>query len=316
MYTVRRISRASLIPGWLGLPALLLGIAVLVGCDTATSAQSDPEPPRAGAFLQALDNELQFSDAQWSVMQRHQSALTAREDDPAPRAPGALWFLAADLNDLLSASQKERFNESTRTLQRELRREMRGERQGPRDRRARLRDRMQELLTEAQQEEVRTLRMAQRDAMQAAREQLRAGTLTPEAFRTRVEELRAAFRSDVETLLTDAQRTALQERREAASERRAARQAARADVLALTEAQQDALTEARQTMREQMRSIRRNHQGAVSDRSAMREAMREARAALRAALQETLTEQQMAILQIHRGLTVRVRTHAAERRDA
>lgn len=305
-------------------PLLALGMAVLllVGCDTVASEQADPEPPASNTLVEMLNAELELTAAQQHSLREHDESVSLSafgrftNETPSDAAPGVLWTVAADLHETLTDAQKERLFERNRALRRELRSEMRDGPRGaawsrlPRG----VRQVLRKSLTDAQQEELRALHRELRSAIRDARNQLQEGTLSPEQFRTNVQELRTGFREDARAVLTDAQRERIQAIREAAAERRAERTAARTTVLNLTDAQQEAIGTARQDTRERIRTIRIEQISGARDRDEARQAIRDVRSAMHETLRETLTDVQYETIRLHRSLVLRVRARLVNER--
>jgi hypothetical protein len=299
-----------------------MAILLLVGCDTVASEQADPEPPASNPLVEMLNAELDLTAEQQRSLHDRTEAVSlpafgsSTRDTAASPAPGLLWTVAADLHETLTDAQKERLFERSRVLRRELRSEMRDSPRGaawnrlPRG----VRQVLRESLTDAQQDELRVLRREFRTAIRDARTQLQDGALTPEQFRTNVQELRTDFREDARAVLTAAQRERLQALREAAAERRAERKAARAEVLGLTDAQQETISTARQETRERIRTIRIEQISGARDRDDARQAIRDTRAAMHATLRETLTDVQYETIRLHRSLVLRVRARLVDER--
>ncbi|PEN05097.1 hypothetical protein CRI93_13850 [Longimonas halophila] len=299
-----------------------MAVLLLVGCDTVASEQADPEPPASNTLVEMLNAELELTAAQQHSLREHDESVSLSafgrftNETPSDAAPGVLWTVAADLHETLTDAQKERLFERNRALRRELRSEMRDGPRGaawsrlPRG----VRQVLRKSLTDAQQEELRALHRELRSAIRDARNQLQEGTLSPEQFRTNVQELRTGFREDARAVLTDAQRERIQAIREAAAERRAERTAARTTVLNLTDAQQEAIGTARQDTRERIRTIRIEQISGARDRDEARQAIRDVRSAMHETLRETLTDVQYETIRLHRSLVLRVRARLVNER--
>jgi len=317
------VSRSSILfRTWPPLLALGMAVLLLVGCDTVTSEQVDPEPPTSNPIVEMLNAELDLTAEQQRSLHDRAETVSLPAFGRSTRAtasdadPGVLWTVAADLHETLTDAQKERLFERNRALRRELHSEMRD---GPRgavwNRLPRgVRQVLRESLTDAQQDELRALRRELRTAIRDARTQLQDGALTPEQFRTNVQELRTDFREDARAVLTDAQRERLQSLREAAAERRAERKAARTTVLNLTDAQQEAIGTTREDTRARIRTIRIEQISGARDRDEARQAIHDARSAMHETLRETLTDVQYETIRLHRSLVLRVRARLVNER--
>jgi hypothetical protein len=323
MHTPPAVSRFStFLRTWPPLLALGVAILLLVGCDTVASDGVETEPQASNPLVEMLNAELDLTAEQQRSLRDRTEAVSlpafgrSTRDTTSSPAPGMLWTVAADLQETLTDAQKERLFERNRALRRELRSEMRD---GPRgavwNRLPRgVRQVLRESLTDAQKEELRTLRRELRTAIRDTRNQLQEGTLSPAQFRTNVQELRTDFREDARAVLTDAQRERLQALREAAAERRAERQATRAEVLNLTDAQQEAIGTARQETRERIRTIRIEQISGTRNRDEARQAIRDVRSSMHETLRETLTDVQYETIRLHRSLVLRVRARLVNER--
>ncbi|MDX1530992.1 MAG: hypothetical protein R3362_05660, partial [Rhodothermales bacterium] len=184
---------------------LLLAVALLpmlAGCDTTEATVEDaaaaPSPMFAAAPL---------SDTTASVVR---TALERYAD--GGRRPGALWTAAADLAGTLTGAQQAELIAAAPDGWR-----------GPRwtGRRALPRRALTGLgLSDAQRAALRSIREAYRPELRALRLTARSGDGPFDAHRERFEALRAAFRADVDAVLTDEQRAALDAKRAARQERR------------------------------------------------------------------------------------------------
>ena len=182
MHTTRLISPrpAALLPTWIGLLALVIGLAALTGCDAESPTEADPSASE-NVLLQDVDADVAFSDAQWATLSESSSAqaLALSADGPSDDwTPGALWTLAADLQETLTEDQKQRLFRADRRALRDARKASRESRGG--GLRRAVRQRLKQALTDDQQEQIRALRVDLRASIQSARADLRDGTLTRE----------------------------------------------------------------------------------------------------------------------------------------
>jgi Spy/CpxP family protein refolding chaperone len=256
--------------------------------------------------LDELTQALGLSDEQLEAIQEVAARHGDRENEP-----GAAWYVAAELQAILSSDQVSELD-GLQAAARARSRMERGARSATGDS---ARDRQGTGarsfgrtpgggngfawldLTEEQATQVEAVLESHRAEMQALREQLRSGDLSPEEMRSKAEAVREAIRAEIEPLLTQEQRARLEERqtglerdRESAAERREvarqrgeAQHAAMVDALGLTEAQIDQLADLRQ------------------DRGAHREAFA-----------EILTDEQLEVVTVHRALVAH-RFHSGRR---
>lgn len=258
----------------LGMIALLLA-----GCDTVASDSVETEPSESNPIVEMLNTELDLTAAQQRSLREHTESVSLPDVSTSTR--NVPRDAAPGVLWTVAAN-------------------------------------VHDTLTDAQKERLfernRVLRRELRTAVRDARNQLQDSTLTPEQFRTTVQELRTDFREDAQAVLTDAQRERLQAFRAAAAERRAERKATRAEVLNLTDAQQEALGAARQDTRARIRTIRTEQISGTRDRDETRRAIRDARSAMHETLRDTLTDAQYETIRLHRSLVLRVRARLATER--
>lgn len=294
------------------LAALLVG--GLAACDTSSSALSDDEalaPSDLNEMAATLATELDLSNEQARAV----DALLGGDEK---RAPGYLWNVAAELQETLTDTQKERLLE--RADQRPQRRMRRG---GAEDGAGRFgqgrrpearRHGLGDLLTDEQQATLREQMTARREAVKELAQARRDGTLSDEAFRAEMQTLREEMKASFEALLTADQKAALEQRRaehEAKREEyKEAAEVARVEALGLSveqEAALDALHEThRQAMREQFEAARSGDGDREAFREAFRAQMQELRAAHKAELAAVLTPVQLEVFEIHNALRAHV----------
>ncbi|WP_457653368.1 Spy/CpxP family protein refolding chaperone [Rhodocaloribacter sp.] len=296
-----------------------LALFLVAACDTATpEAQEEPvEDATLQSVAEALKTDLGLSAAQAQEI----TAVLAGHDG---EGVGALWYVAAELQERLTEEQKARLfaraaerRETFRARvadgapgrlrgQRRMRRAgafFRGAMEGP----------LAELLTEEQKTALAEIRARRQEAVQALIERKRDGTLAPEAFREQMRSLFEDMKAEVGALLTEEQKAALEARRaegrEAFRARAGERLEAMAEALGLTPEQEATLRELRETHRAAMKAFMEEVKAGERDREEIRAALAEMRAAQRAEMAEALTDRQEEIVRLHRILTVKVRAH-------
>jgi hypothetical protein len=281
------------------LPVAVLGIAVLLGgCDSASSTDAISDNTSA-AETAALSDAVSTLSAAASLSDDETSALRKRlAQYDGERTPGMLWTVAADAHEQLTDEQIGAL--TNRMQERRAQRREDGPRRGPRGQfRQVLRHRLRGLdFTEDQKQEVRTLRAEYRDEMQAFRNECRDETLSEadaEAWRALRTEMREAFRD----ALTDEQRRQLDVRRDAFKSRRAQIRDARAEALDLTDEQRAQFDNLRAPFDEPgSRFLRRCNRENQGERP----------------VASILTEEQRAVVMIHRVLRHGVMKRFKERR--
>lgn len=291
-----RLSRFS---AWAGVVALTAAL-VLSGCDASSTDVDASSSPSAPTALSKVSADLPDA-ARQSI-----DAFTAQMQDGRP-APGALWGLAADLHATLSPDEASALVDALNAQAPEL--GVRGPRgrhsRGVRAHRGRHGDGPWSALnlSDEQKEGLRATRATYRETMKALRAEPdgRPSPETREAMRA----LRQEMRDEMRSMLSDEQRATLasmrEARRAAHAERRDARQTARAEALTLTAEQQAAVDALRESWKAQRDALRESGERPTPE---TRQALRASR---RAAVAEILTDDQMAIVELHRALATSLR---------
>ncbi len=305
-----------------GLALVAAMLFFVAACDTSAPEAEQPvvEDATLEVVAEALAADLDLSPAQSAEIRQ---VLARHEGEGA----GALWEVAAELNDRLTEEQKAMLFARVEARRQELRARvgegfdgsapMRGHRgragglfrdDGP----------LAETLTEEQKTALAELRQKHREAMQALMAQRRDGTITPEALRAEMKRLSEEMRAEVEALLTDEQKALLEARRGERrgdlgarrgdfEERREERRAAMIEALGLTSEQAEALEALREKHHEAMQALREELMAEGSpDPQAVRAALEELRAAQREEMAEVLTDEQLEVVRLHRILTAKV----------
>lgn len=297
-------------------------LAGLTACESPTEVADTDDA--ALQLASSLAQELDLSSAQTQALD---ASLDGEGD--RMREPGALWYLAARLQEELTDAQKAALFERAEAMTDVC--AIRGEgplgrghgmdgRHPPHD--GRFMDGLMhhpiriigDLLTDEQQAAIEDLMARYRSAVAGLMASFRSGEITEEEFRAGIAALRQALREEVAAQLTDEQRAELEarleEKRAAVEARRDARQeqsrAAMFAVLGLTGADADAVRAIldetaveREALLEQARS------GAI-DAQALAAALQELHENERVELQLLLDPTQWEIVEIHDALSVRM----------
>ncbi|MEM1094341.1 MAG: hypothetical protein AAGJ10_07030 [Bacteroidota bacterium] len=224
-------------------------------CDSVDSNGEFSSEDEAEILATSLAQELSLTATQTTDLQR--SIVTNGDRGE----PGYLWRVAAEMQANLTDAQRERLLELAANGFRPERNN--GRRGGPQmgdDRRGNDgRDRpgfvgpddrrggglLDSLLTDDQKEAIRSIRESYKEQLKALVQQKRDGTITAEDFSTQMTALHEAMQAEIDAVLTDEQRAAIEEAkaaREAAREAwKAANEAVMIEVLGLTDDQVAAL---------------------------------------------------------------------------
>jgi Spy/CpxP family protein refolding chaperone len=311
--TLRRAGRTATLVGALGLLAAGLTACSDSGVDPEQTIETAGE---ASDVLSSMTAEAGLSSSDVPGL----PAIT-REYEGRLGEPGMTWYLAADLQAVMTSDQIAAIAAFQQELGQRVRnrgRERFGE--GPSDGPGRrfghaVRSGDGIDLTEDQRAAVEALAEKYRPECEAIREAIAAGTLDREEAHAKMEAVREAFHAEFETILTDEQKAKLEEHRaemeehraemeEHRAERQAKREARRGDHEAAREAGRDAMQDALGLTEEQIAAIDalRGEWSADAD-----ESREERRAAHEAAMEEILTDTQLEIVALHRALDSRLR---------
>ena len=320
---------------FLALAAFLLAFT-FAACDSDPSALVDEEATSAELtdLAARLSTDLNLSTQQAEAI----NSLVAVSGDERPE-PGHLWTVAAELQKTLTDEQKATLFETVEQRTAEFAEGMRGRRfnrdgQGRRfnqDGQSRRFNRQGEKglgflnLTSEQQEQMKALREANREEMQALMEARQDGSLPQDDLREQAKALREAHQEEMQALLTDEQKATLEEKRgerkarsderkEAFGERREEGLEARNEALGLTADQEAALAAMREEHQAERKALVEKIRAGNLDREAVKAEFEAAREANKAALAEILTPEQIEMAEIHDALVGGLALRRAGRR--
>ncbi len=312
---------------------LAMLMITLAACDSGTAPEAEQElAAEAAAALQTeLTQELSLSSAQQGDVQGVMNRHEGQEHEP-----GFLWAMAAELQATLTDEQKQRLFDRTTKDRGDLCTSGRfgdmGEGPGgfglPR-RGGSLGGHgygfngggscFDDVLTDEQKEAVDALRESFRAEIGVLREQRSDGALDQEAFREQLQALHDALAAEVDALLTDAQRDALeacradrQAEREAEREaRRAADRAAMSDALGLNTGQETDVFALLDAHKAEVQALVGEFQDDLISCEVFQATITDLKAAHDESLQAILDEEaQWVIVLIHRALSHRMRRHS------
>lgn len=308
-------------------PLLFVGVLGFGACDAnlTDNATDDLAAASFAGFSATLSEQLGLTNDQQQTLRTTFAQYESRD-------PGTLWRVAANLQATLTDEQKERLLSQDGAFRgpngpgqgfrsNGPRQGFRGRRGGPRggpgmggrgmgSRPFPSGGLLFDVLTDAQKAQFEELHATFRAQVQPLVETRRDGTLSPADFRTQVSVLHDELRASVDALLTEEQRTELDQRR---TERRQGRQASRAErqaearairdeVLRLDAAASDAFDAAIEAHRADVWALIEAARADGTDRVALRAAVAERRADHVASLGGFLSETQVEIVQIHNAL--------------
>ena len=314
---------------------LAMMMITLAACDSGVDSEAEEElAAQAAVALQTeLTQELSLSSAQQGdvqgVMDRH---------DGQEHEPGFLWTLAAELQATLTDEQKQRLFDRTSGDRGDLCTSGRfgdmgegpggfglprpggflgGHGYGSNGGGSCFSD----VLTDEQQEAVDALRESFRAEFEARREAFRAGNLEQEAFREQLQALHDALAAEIDALLTDEQRDAIeacraerQAEREAEREaRRVADRAAMSAALGLTADEETAVFALLDAHKAEVEVLVGEFQDDLISCEDFQAALSDLKDAHDASLQDILDDTQWEIVLIHRALSHRMRRHGQRR---
>ncbi|MFK7845618.1 MAG: hypothetical protein AB8G77_09970 [Rhodothermales bacterium] len=311
---------------------LLLAVFAFSGCDSSNAildSQSDAVAPS----VSTLTDQLQLTEKQANEIDE----LIAKRGE---NEPGTLWYVAAELQNTLTAQQKDELLASIETKMAERKAAIKeaGEKS---DRKGRFQrgeafENVVGDLTDEQKTALKTLRESQREEMKALVAKRREGSLDETAMKEAVSQLRESMEAELANILTEEQLAAMKaareergegfrSRRNGNEEKRARRNAegseegqrsgrfgrgeareafseARIEALGLTSDQQDQMKALMAEQIEKAAAMFDELKASDGDREAMREKVSALRGASKEALNDILTEEQQEIIAIHRAL--------------
>lgn len=287
---------------------LALGLAA---CDSQTAVNDELADETIDFLATSLSQDLSLSSAQElnlrGVMEDHAHDM---------KEPGFLWYVAAAMQDTLSDEQKQRLFDLVDQWSGNgrLGKPKHGGPGGNGHHGGGL-GLIEDLLTDDQKAALEDLRSQHRSEIEALIQAKRDGSISDEDFKDQMSAIRDAVKSEIDALLTDEQKAALEERQEEhkaerealREERLAAIRAAMADALGLTADQVTTFEElwaSQQAAREDIRAQ-------IEDGSLTKEEAADALAALheteQQAIEAILDETQYEIYLIHEALALRMR---------
>ena len=321
----RRTTKSAMV----SLLAMLM--ITLAACDSSTAPDAEQELAALSADALEVDltQSLSLSNEQQNDIQGVRNRFDGQEHEP-----GYLWTLAAELQATLTDEQKqELFDRTTRD-------------RGDICESGRFGDMgegpggfglprpggfmgghgygfngggscLSGVLTDEQSAAIDALRETLRTEVDALREARRAGTLEQEAFREQLQALLDALKADIDALLTDEQRDAIeacraerQAEREAEREaRRAADRAAMSDALGLTADEETAIFALLDNHKAEVQDLLQQFQDQLIACTDFQAAITDLKAAHDESLQALLDDTQWEIVLIHRALSSRMRGH-------
>ena len=292
------MNRAKIGTGWrAGRTAALFGVlGLLAGVSACGDSGVDPEQTIETAgetsdVVGGLTGEAGLGDVPGlrEIIREYEGRLGE---------PGMAWYLAADLQAVLTSDQIA----VIAAFQEELGR--------------RVRDRMSEGfghgmglgrvidLTEEQRAAIGALREQYRPEFEAIREAIAAGTLDREGAREQIKSIREALHAELEAILTDEQKAALDKLKAGIEGRRAEFDDRREEREVAGEAERAAMRDALGLTAEQIAAIEALRGDWTADGDVSRE---ERRAAHEAAMEQILTEAQQEIVVLQRAVSSRLR---------
>lgn len=314
---------------WMILAGML---TMLTACDS-TNAMLEPEASSSTDLPAAIATKLELTGQQ---SQRLKDAIEKREG-----TPGALWFTAAELQQTLTASQKETLlagleDRPMRPMRKRMGRRHNADSLEASGRGFAREKMMADLgLTDDQKEQLETLQTQHREQIKTLVEQRRQGDFDAETIRTQMKAMRESMHASLEQILTPEQLEKLEGNRPQMGEegRRFGRRtrgqaenrtratgfdreevsAAMIEALGLTQAQQEALKQQREASREAVKALREKAREESTDREAVMESFNTLREQQQEEAQAIFTADQLEIIQIHRALTSELRKSRAEK---
>jgi Spy/CpxP family protein refolding chaperone len=293
-------------------------VAVIVGMSACDSSDtSDFESQEIDALYESVSSELSLTTSQSTRL-----AEALFRHDRSDRSPGYMWTVAAELSEVLTAEQIASLIERTRSIDgNEPFRGLRGfpgaggyygvggfmggsgrHGQSPAD----------EIieLTEEQRQAIRAIHEDFRERMKALRDEREAGTSTDEELLREIRSLHHEMRAELDAVLTDDQKAALEEyRRDKEAEFAAFREEVnevRDAVLGLSAEESEAFDAIMADQLSAREVLFEQFQAGDLELAEFQDEVQALHEARDAALEALLTESQYEIVQIHEALAVRM----------
>ena len=296
---------------------------IFSACDTLEQAsQDDTGVGVTASSANSIVDGLQLSGAEAEIVKE----AFARHADEGREAS---WYVAAELQETLSAEQKQALIEKSQARLEERKQQTEGMRGRRGTRRQGARDSLLSDLTDEQKEQLRAAREATGEKLKALVQERKAGNLSEEELRTQADAIRQSMRESLSGILTADQLEKLDARREkiegergergrrAGAKRAQRRSSTRADgaaseamidALGLTTEQQEQLEALREEQRTEFEAAKKEIRDKVKsgnvDREAINVEMKERMEAAKAKTDAIFTEKQRQIIDIHRALRV------------
>lgn len=307
---------------------LLLAVFTFSACDSS-NAILDSQSTAVAPSVSSLTDQLQLTQAQAGDIEE----LIAKRGE---NEPGTLWYVAAELQNTLTAQQKEELFASIASKMAERKEGRTGERGQGRFQRKQAFENIVGDLTDDQKAALETLHETHRDEMKSLVAKRRDGSLDEAAMKEAAAVLRESMESELSTILTDEQLASIKAAREERGKefrgRRNGREArgeaghaegneagrrggrfsrgeaweafseARIEALGLTSEQQDQMKALMAEQKEKASAMFDEFKESEGDREAIHEKVSAFREASKEAMNDILTEEQQEIITIHRAL--------------
>lgn len=274
----------------------------LTACDSNSALTGDSQEDEVALLVDGLASDLGLSGSELTevkgIVEKH---------GQGNQEPGFLWNMAAELQQNLTEQQKERLFARLRQHQQGGMGQGHGPQMDPGHGNGPMGDGfLASLLTDEQKEAARAIHESYKELFQALGDAVRDGSLDPADARAQRDLLHEQLRAELDALLTDEQRAALEEHRaEQQVEReqfREATLAVRNAVLGLTEEQIAAWEAAVEALQAEASEIRAGVEAGDYTPAEARNLLQALHEQLVSELASILTDEQLELVKIHAAL--------------
>lgn len=298
------------------LPILILFL-IVVGCDNPVRENAvELDSTELQGFSSELASDLSLSKSSTKslndVLNRHGRGGKHRE-------PGFLWKIAGELAVTLTDEEKarlfEKMDEKDIPLFGDNKKrgaKSKGGKKGKNDFGGIVR-----VLTDDQKVTFKAIMVAYKEKFKAIHSQIKDGSLTKEDAGVEMKALREAMKAEIDFLLTDEQKTQLEQNKaDREVERQAYKDSSKAvmvDVIGMTAEQVTAFDEANKEARNAAMALFEQAKNGDIDKDTLREGLKNIFATKNEIMEALFNDDQLEIIKIHKALELRMKKHRGQK---
>ena len=238
------------------------------------------------------------------------------------REPGFLWKVSGELADKLSEEEKARLFEkmeekeiplfgSLKTLKGKKGKGSKGKKGSS------YFDGIKKVLTDDQKVTFKAIKVAYKEKFKTIQGQVKDGTLSKEDAKAQKDALKEAMKAEIDALLTDEQKTQLEQNKSDRKEKRKAyrdaTKAVKIAVLGMTTDQLTAFDAAHQEAREAAKALFKKSKNGDIDKDTLREGLKNIFAEKNEKMEGIFNDNQLEIIKIHKALSLRKKKHKGKK---